>query len=636
MNSKQQNLLIVTKVATRLILTNLLSFSVLSLIFFGSIALSVYAYNKSNFLMYPVVIILCYYYGCLLTELDVDAKPPPFGMILNKEDVPTLFGIMSEIAHEISVPMPSKILLTMTPDHEIRNVTSWKTAQLKKEVYISLSLPSLMYCSLETFRGQWIYVLSSYHSSSGMVYRAASHSLSNVRIILSKQDRNSGRRFYQKIIYRFYSSYAKYMQSDLEKLREICIKISTDTGYQKVGFKSIQALIVDRKLLTSYMESSLWLPFRELASSNPTLPLDATQYMYQMFRERSDDDSFREILEILCTMNEDQHIGSSVLNHLRYVRNLEPAKSISNPSLVDRLVAAGVPREDAELLGEYEIENPPEKCAAELLFGEMYSVICRRIEKKWLNHSGTWWKDLYIQNQKSKSVIHSLLKLAEVRDLTLTEQIILANNYNTIGDKITALEKYYDILQSLPDNTVALEKAGRLALSVHDERGEELLWRCMLSEPDLIPSLGSLLVRHYNQAGNKAKALEIAEYIDQNKNLSVNLSNTRLSSPTNGYLNAYICPRKYDEELIENINRLVPEIISIYLYEREFSEYDGARCITLILMVKRNNRRTANAILQKFLSDAVFPFRCVIFTRTKLSNNDMKLISPFFKIWSKV
>lgn len=636
MNSKQQNLLIVAKAATRLILTNLFSFSVLSLIFFGSLALSVYAYNKSNFFMYLVVVILWHYYGCLLTDLDVKAESPPSGMILNFEDVPLLFGMLSDIAQEISVPMPSKILLTMDPQHGIRDITSWKTAHLIKQTCISLSLPTLMYCSLETFRGQWIYVLSSYHSSSGMVYRAASHSLSNVRIILSKQDRNSGRRFYQKIIYRFYSSYAKYMQSDLEKLREICIKISTDTGYQKLGFKSIQGLIVDRILSKSCMESSLWLPFREMARTNPTIPLDATQHMYQRFRERSDDDAFREILEILSTVSEDQHIASSALNQLRYVRNFEPAKPIFNRSLIDRLMAAGVAKDDAELLGEYEIEIPPEKCAAELLFGEMYTTVCRRLEKRWINKNGTWWSDLYIKNEISKSKINSLLKLAEERDLTLTEQFMLAHSYRTVGDTATAFDKYDDILQSFPDNTVALEKAGRLALSVHDERGEELLWRCMLLEPDLIPTLGSLLVRHYNQAGNKAKALEIAEYIAQNKNLSDNLSNSRLSSPTNGYLNAYICPRKYDEELIENINRLVPEIISIYLYEREFSEYDGARCITLILIVKRNNRRTANAILQKFLSDAVFPFRCVIFTRTKLSNNDMKLISPFFKIWSKV
>ncbi len=629
-------MVIIVKVSARLLLISILSFTVLFIIFSIALALTVYAYNKNSYTIYPAAIFVWYFYCSLLGDLDIQAVSPPGGMILSREDVPKLFEMISEIAQNLSVPVPSSILLTVSPKHELRNFESSKTITFKKKTCISLSLPALLYCSVETFRAHLAYIFSTYHTPSGKVFRLAKETQNRVNNISVKLDLVTNKSFRRKIIWKFYRAYAHRIQSDLNNLSEIFTKIGINTCFNKLGSKSIQSLLIDDYILSNYMARNMWKPIKELARSNPTLPLDAFQYMYQKYKERSDDHTYREIFTLLNTVSKSQFIHTSALTKLHYLRNLEPSKPVSSTMLIDRLVSEGVPIDDAVLLGEYEIQNASEKCAAEILFGEMYLTVCRRFEKQWISNNGNWYRDEYVTSSIRKSQINTLIKLSEDRELSLAEKFNLAYCYSAIGNKSKAFEIYFDILQIFPDNSVALENAGRLAFIAQDTRAEDLLWKCIFLEPDLTPALGSLLIKHYNKTGNSVKAREVAVYIEKNKLMATNLSNARLFSPTNGYLNAFISPLMTDKELIEFIIKHIPEIISIYLYERVFDEYEGATYITIILIVKTNKQRTTNTIQQEFLRNAVvLPFRCVVFTRTQLSSYDKSKISPYFRIWTK-
>jgi Zn-dependent protease with chaperone function len=167
----------------------------------------------------------------------------------------------------------------------------------------------------------------------------------------------------------------------------------------------------------------------------------------------------------------------------------------THPCLSDRLAAVGYPTPKSWT------PQPIVLSAAEHFFGDRLADLATELDTQWYEQRRNIWLQQYQRVQSQQEYLASLRLLATSQTLTFNQAIIRAELTGSLGDELTALPLWEEILSQFPHHPQANYQVGKILVDRGYQRGCAYLERSIELDPDLVIPSCEQLYRFYTYRG---------------------------------------------------------------------------------------------------------------------------------------
>ncbi len=550
------------------------------------------------------------------------------------EETHELSVIVSDIALKLGVKKPELIKITFDYNMSIELLPTFNKGRIKCELNLVCGLPYLIACNPVHLKGALAHEL--YHLKNDRYYL-----LYILDCVINELNKMRSTRQINRFSRRLHSQYCRlftwYLKFALLNTRAA----SRVNEYRSDAASAsiIGPIESARSLLSDYIYSNYFIYVQRpslyrLANNHPTLPHESFKKMASAFKMPI---SFERLCRWLkWSLNDLTNSYSTHPSITDRIINLNISSQSADalPAVISEcLLESGMEPQKVKLIQSIGISEINDLSAAEYIFGENFSSLCRQMEEVWILKYNNWWKNQYVYHQSRIEKLQQLELKVQNNVNYPVEQLRIAWIMKGLLGAEDAIPYYRAVLAKYPNQIVCMKNLGEILIDLDDPEGEVLLQKVMEREPYTIVNLSSKIIAYHTRNGRLEVAASVKRFFQSWHDIAGEMNRAIYNFTDDYQLQATAMSERDIRYLIQIIQDRVSEAEQIYLFRKNLEHLSVSPRDMIVVKITKDITSNIKTIQNELKDLECFPGFYTYFAKNTLTKKMLKSLKPDFLVW---